>query len=145
MEPKLKEILEGVDFVSTTADVWKSCNKGFFGMTVHLIDPSTLKHFKAHKCTSLWNKASQSTEVSDHVEETLKRKLTVPTSTRWNSYYDAVSRITENTFDEINPLCTKLEPRCIHDKKFTFLTEYCKVLDRFCLSLYHHLQQLHPH
>ena len=40
MEPKLKEILEGVDFVSTTADVWKSCNKGFFGMTAHWIDPS---------------------------------------------------------------------------------------------------------
>ena len=47
MEPKLKEILEGVNFVSTTADVWKSCNKGFFGMTVHWIDPSTLKRCKA--------------------------------------------------------------------------------------------------
>ena len=47
MELKLKEILEGVDFVSMTADVWKSCNKGFFGMTVHWIDPSTLKRCKA--------------------------------------------------------------------------------------------------
>ena len=80
------------------------------------------------KCTSLWNKASQSTVASDHVEETLKRKLTVPTSTCWNSYYDAVSRITENTLDEINALCTKLELHCFNDKEFTFLTEYCKVL-----------------
>lgn len=80
------------------------------------------------KCTSLWNKASRSTVASDHVEETLKRKLTVPTSTHWNSYYDAVSRITENTLDEINALCTKLELRCFNDKEFTFLTEYCKVL-----------------
>ena len=47
MEPKLKEILEGVDFVSTTDDVWKSCNKGFFGLTVHWIEPSTLKCCKA--------------------------------------------------------------------------------------------------
>lgn len=80
------------------------------------------------KCTSLWSKASRSTVASDHVEGTLKRKLTVPTSTRWNSYYDAVSRITENSLEEINTLCTKLELRCFTDKEFTFLTEYCKVL-----------------
>ena len=29
MEPKLKEILRRVDFVCTTADVWKSWNRGF--------------------------------------------------------------------------------------------------------------------
>ena len=42
MEPKLKEILKRVNFVCTTADVWKSCNRGFFGMTAHWIDPTTL-------------------------------------------------------------------------------------------------------
>ena len=80
------------------------------------------------KCNSLWNKASRSTVASEHVEESLKKKLTVPTSTRWNSYYDAVSRITENSLEEINALCTKLELRCFTDKEFTFLAEYCKVL-----------------
>ena len=271
MEPKLKAILEKVDFVCTTADVWKACNRGFFGMTLHWIDPTTLQHCKAAisctrlfgrntydvlagkiesihrqfelcgkvtatitdngsnfvkafktfsvdptpsstseeeigqnedndqdeeeevtfenvcdaltldletdddytqveyelprhercaahtlnlvastdidkslsssslskniyrssfaKCTSLWNKASRSTVASDHVEATLKRKLTVPSSTRWNSYYDAVSRITENTLDELNTLCTKLELRCFTEKEMTFLKEYCKVLN----------------
>jgi len=47
MNPKLKGILEAVDFVIPTADVWKACNKGFFGMTVHWIDPSTLNRCKA--------------------------------------------------------------------------------------------------
>ena len=42
MEPKLKRILEWVDFVGKTADVWKSCNRGFFGVTAHWIDPTTL-------------------------------------------------------------------------------------------------------
>ena len=54
MEPKLKEILKRVDFVCTTADVWKSCNRGFFGMTTHWIDPTTLQHCKAAiSCTRL--------------------------------------------------------------------------------------------
>ena len=60
------------------------------------------------KCTTLWNKVSRSTVASDHVEENLKLKVTVASPTRWNSYYDAVSRIRENTLDEINTLCTKL-------------------------------------
>ena len=54
MESKLKGILETVDFVCTTADVWKACNRGFFGMTIHWIDPTTLQRRKAAiACTRL--------------------------------------------------------------------------------------------
>ena len=267
MEPKLKESLKEIEFVCTTADVWKACNKGFFRMTIHWINPTTLqrckaaiscsrligrntynvlagriesihRHFEicpkvtatitdngsnfvkafkvfavdptpssaseevieqqedddqslnevsfedmcdaltlesekdddytqveyelppheryaAHtlnlvassdvekslssaslskqifrisftKCTVLWNKASRSTVAADHVEATLKKKLTVPSSTRWNSYNDVVSRITENSLEELNVLCTRLELRCFTEKELTFLKNTAK-------------------
>jgi len=80
------------------------------------------------KCTILWNKASRSTVAADQVEATLKKKLTVPSSTTWNSYYDVISRITENSLEELNTLCTRLELSCFTEKELTFLKEYCKVL-----------------
>ena len=54
MDLKLKATVEKIDFVCTTADVWKACNRGFFGMTVHWINPSTLQRCKAAiSCTRL--------------------------------------------------------------------------------------------
>ena len=54
MGPKVKGILEKVEFVCTIADVWKACNIGFFGVTVHWIDPSTLQRcIAAISCSRL--------------------------------------------------------------------------------------------
>ena len=80
------------------------------------------------KCKALWNKASRSTLASDLVQETVKRKLLVPTPTRWNSYFDAVLRIIDNGSAELNELCAKLDVRCFSERELTFLTEYCNVL-----------------
>ena len=57
MEPKLKEVLQEIDYVCTTADVWKACNRGYFGMTVHWINPATLQCCKATiSCTRLFGR-----------------------------------------------------------------------------------------
>ena len=80
------------------------------------------------KCCTLWNKASRSSQAADKVEEVLKRKLIVPTVTRWNSYFDAVERITENSVMDLNELCTRLDLWCFSEKEISFLKEYHKVL-----------------
>ncbi|KAK0143440.1 hypothetical protein N1851_018415 [Merluccius polli] len=54
------------------------------------------------KCTALWTKSSRSTLASEIVEEVGKRKLLVPTSTRWNSFFDAVKRIGDIPMSELN-------------------------------------------
>ena len=87
------------------------------------------------KCAALWNKASRSTQVSDNVEAILKRKLIIPTQTRWNSYYNAVVRVTENASAELDELCSKLNIRCFNEKEVAFLKEYCKVLQPFARGL----------
>ena len=87
------------------------------------------------KCSALWNKASRSTQASDNVKTTLKRKLIVPTQTRWNSYYNAVVRVTENASAELDELCAKLNLRCFNEKELSFLKEYCKVLQPFARGL----------
>ena len=44
---KVKGALEAVERVCTTADAWTANQRSYLGMTVHWIDPSTLKHHKA--------------------------------------------------------------------------------------------------
>ncbi|KAJ8398201.1 hypothetical protein AAFF_G00430450 [Aldrovandia affinis] len=69
------------------------------------------------------------------VEEVNKRKLLVPTSTRWNSFYDAVKRIAEIPMNELNTLCTKLGVKCFKDKEYQFLHEYCTAMKPLTVAL----------
>ena len=62
------------------------------------------------------------------VQEKLKRKLLVPSPTRWNSYYDAVTRVIENPPAILNDLCTSIEIRNFTERELTFLKEYCTAL-----------------
>ena len=43
MVKKVKEVLEAVDGVLTTADVWTAHHRSYLGMTFHWIDKDTLK------------------------------------------------------------------------------------------------------
>uniref|UniRef100_A0A3B4ERU9 BED-type domain-containing protein n=1 Tax=Pundamilia nyererei TaxID=303518 RepID=A0A3B4ERU9_9CICH len=87
------------------------------------------------KCTVLWTKSSRSTLASETVEEISKRKLLIPTSTRWNSFFDAVKRIAEIPMAEVNTLCTKLGLKCFKDQEYQFLHEYCMAMKPLTAAL----------
>lgn len=65
---------------------------------------------------------------SELVEDVSPRKLVVPTSTRWNSFYEAVSQITEISISDLNGLCIKLGIKGFTDQEHQFLKEYCVVM-----------------
>ncbi|ROI15913.1 Zinc finger BED domain-containing protein 4 [Anabarilius grahami] len=87
------------------------------------------------KCSALWTKASRSTLASEQVEEVSRRKLMVPTSTRWNSLYEAISRIITIPMNELNPLCVKLGIKCLNEREYLFLQEYCTVMKPLTVAL----------
>ncbi|ROL50607.1 hypothetical protein DPX16_23877 [Anabarilius grahami] len=76
------------------------------------------------KCSALWTKASRSTLASEQVEEVSCRKLMVPTSTRWNSLYEAISRIITILMNELNPLCVKLGIKCLNEREYLFCHDH---------------------
>ncbi|KAK1904276.1 Zinc finger BED domain containing protein 4 [Dissostichus eleginoides] len=128
MDANLKATLGEVDFVSTTADIWTVNNKSFMGVTIHWIN-STLQRNKAALASS------RSTLASEQVEEVSRRKLMVPTSTRWNSLYEAISRIITIPLNELNPLCVKLGIKCLNEREYQFLKEYCTVMKPLTVAL----------
>uniref|UniRef100_A0A3Q3MSV0 BED-type domain-containing protein n=1 Tax=Labrus bergylta TaxID=56723 RepID=A0A3Q3MSV0_9LABR len=87
------------------------------------------------KCSALWTKASRSTVASECLEEVSDRKLIVPTVTRWNSFYNAYARITEMPLTDINSLCTQLQIKCMNDREYQFLKEYCAIMKPFTVAL----------
>ena len=80
------------------------------------------------KCSAMWNKVSRSTVGSDSAQEIAKRKFLVLSKTQWNSYYDAIVRITENITSELNELCTRMRIHTFVKKEIVSLKEYCSVL-----------------
>lgn len=87
------------------------------------------------KCSGLWTKASRSTLASELVEDVIKRKLIVPTATRWNSFHDALSQISQIALTDLNTLCNQMRIKCITEKEYHFLKEYCTILKPLATAL----------
>ncbi|XDV45301.1 hypothetical protein PO909_013419 [Leuciscus waleckii] len=78
-------------------------------------------------CSALWTKASRSTVAAELVESLCGKKLMVPTVTRWNSFHNAVARITEISRPQLTTLCSQLGVRAFSEREYKFLVEYCTV------------------
>uniref|UniRef100_A0A8C6LKI7 HAT C-terminal dimerisation domain-containing protein n=1 Tax=Nothobranchius furzeri TaxID=105023 RepID=A0A8C6LKI7_NOTFU len=87
------------------------------------------------KCSALWTKASRSTLAAEQVEDISRRKLMVPTSTRWNSLYEAITTILTIPSNELNPLCVKLGIKCFTENEYQFLKEYISVMKPLTVAL----------
>lgn len=87
------------------------------------------------KCTALWNKASRSTVAAETVEDVVAKKLMVPCSTRWNSFYDALARICEIPLVDLNTLSSKFGLKATTEKEHQILKEYCIAMKPLTVAL----------
>ncbi|KAI4820232.1 hypothetical protein KUCAC02_028216 [Chaenocephalus aceratus] len=87
------------------------------------------------KCAALWTKASRSTLASEIVDEICGKKIIVATSTRWNSFHDALSRISDIPAQDLNTLCTRLDIRAPTEREHLFLKGHCSVLKPLTVAL----------
>uniref|UniRef100_A0AAY5KS23 HAT C-terminal dimerisation domain-containing protein n=1 Tax=Esox lucius TaxID=8010 RepID=A0AAY5KS23_ESOLU len=87
------------------------------------------------KCTALRSKASRSTLASELVGDVVGKKLLVPCSTRWNSFYDVVARIVEIPMTDLSTISNRLELKCIGEREFQFLREYCAIMKPLTVAL----------
>lgn len=87
------------------------------------------------KCTTLWNKASRSTLAAEALDEVISKKLLVPCSTRWNSFYDALARISEISMADLSTISLKLGLAAITEREHQFIKEYCTVMQPLTIAL----------
>ncbi|XP_039541169.1 uncharacterized protein LOC120488610 [Pimephales promelas] len=87
------------------------------------------------KCSALWNKTSRSTLATETVDEVVSKKLLVPCTTRWNSFYDALARICEISMVDLNTISSKLGLTAITEREHLFLKEYCTAMKPLTVAL----------
>ncbi|XP_038123771.1 zinc finger BED domain-containing protein 4-like [Cyprinodon tularosa] len=87
------------------------------------------------KCTALWNKANRSTLAAEVVSDVVNKKLLVPCTTRWNSFYEAVARIVEIPMTDLSAIADRLQLKSISDRELNFLKEYCVTMKPLTVAL----------
>uniref|UniRef100_A0A3B4HCG3 HAT C-terminal dimerisation domain-containing protein n=1 Tax=Pundamilia nyererei TaxID=303518 RepID=A0A3B4HCG3_9CICH len=87
------------------------------------------------KCAGLWNKASRSTVAAEIVDDIIAKKLLVPSTTRWNSFYYALGRISKIPVVELNTISSTLQLKCFNEREHQCIREYCAVMKPLTVAL----------
>jgi len=127
MEQKVKAALEGTDDVSTTADVWTVHNRSYFGMTVHWLDPTTLKRCKAaHCCARVVGRHTYDVLAAkiEHVHSSygLTRKVTATVTNNGSNFVKAFTTFSlpDSAHSSTDTSLATTEEDCSSEEQVTF-------------------------
>ena len=96
---------------------------------------SRIYHGSFAKCQALWNAVKRSSKAADTVKEICSGKMIIcPCPTRWNSKFDAVSRLLELN-DKLSAICDALNIPRLKPVELDFLTEYHLVMQPVAAAL----------
>uniref|UniRef100_A0A3B4GUU0 HAT C-terminal dimerisation domain-containing protein n=1 Tax=Pundamilia nyererei TaxID=303518 RepID=A0A3B4GUU0_9CICH len=128
-EPTFTDVIEALSTTSGDAQFSLPQHYRCGSHTINLISTSDVdKHLNScadtkaayrssiAKCSALWTKGSRSTLASEQVEEAISRIITIP-------------------LNELNPLCVKLGIKCLNEREYQFLKEYCAVMKPLTVAL----------
>jgi hypothetical protein len=101
-----------------------------------ITDRSYLQISKAtfEKLFKFWNLVSRSTAASDTVSDKCNCKFPVLVITRWNSMYDAATKILFNK-EKLIPIFEELKLNKLKTTEWIFLKEYCEVMEPLASAL----------
>lgn len=85
------------------------------------------------KCTALWN-CSRRPHSSEIIVSILGHSLKTPCATRWNSLYDSIQALLSSK-EKLRECCNKLKLQIFQERDFSFMTEYCDVLQPIASAL----------
>ena len=92
------------------------------------------------KLSGIWNKQNRSSQSAEKIREALGTLLVTPGDTRWNSTYDAMSKVSNiisnpNLEAKFDSLCDELVGKRFMPLQKTFINEYVSVMAPVCCAL----------
>lgn len=113
--------------LKVTSDCMKAISTNYVVRTKHM--------FVIDKCRKLWKRAKRP-GTAEIIKDVLGRTLSCPGDTRWNSYFDCISRVTHsNTKPKIETLHQKLGLSNFKDNELQYLQDYCKIMNPLAIAL----------
>lgn len=110
-----------------TSDCMKAISANLVVRTKHM--------FAIDKCRKLWKRAKRP-GTAEIIMGVLGHTLSCPGDTRWNSYYDSISRIiNEDTKPKLLTLHQKLGLPNFKDNELQYLQDYCQIMKPLATAL----------